>query len=121
MHINIVRTENIDLTDSLHDYLEKKLQKVADKFIDKNDESAQCDVELSKTTEHHQSGPYYRAEFNLHIAGKDLFAASDQEDLYVAIDDARDEIERQLRRHREKQETRLKKGGRKLKRMLRGE
>jgi len=121
MQINIVQTPNIELSDSLSDYLHKKLTSVADKFIPDSDESAQCNVDIGKTTEHHQSGPYYRAEFNLHVAGKNLIAEAEEEDLYAAIDEAKSELARQLRKHYDKRETMLRKGGRKLKAMFRRE
>lgn len=120
MHINIVKATNIELTESLKQYVEKKLRRVSNKFVDKNDESAQCDVELGKTTEHHKNGNVLRAEFNLHVAGKNMYAAAEEEDLYAAIDEARNDLSRQLKSHRGKRETMLRKGGKKLKQMLRG-
>ena len=121
MHINIVQATNIELTDPLRQYVEKKLHNIARKYVSKDDESAQCDVELGKTSNHHQSGNVYRAEFNCHIAGKNLFAEAEQEDLYAAIDEAKDELGRQLKKFNNKRETMLKKGGRKLKQMIRRE
>lgn len=119
MQINIVDTSNLELTDPLRSYAEQKLQKLSTKYVDPNDESAQCDVELSKTTEHHKEGAIYRAEFNVHISGKDLFAASEQEDIYAAVDDAAAKLAKQFTSHRGKRETLLRKGGKKLKQMLR--
>ncbi|MEX0930242.1 MAG: ribosome-associated translation inhibitor RaiA [Candidatus Paceibacterota bacterium] len=120
MRINIVQASNIDLTDAITGYLEKKLTKLSKKFIDPNDESARCDVDLGKTTVHHKSGEIYRAEFNLHIAGKDMFAKADESDLYAAIDAARDDLKRQLRSTQGKRATLLRKGGKRLKDLLRG-
>lgn len=119
MKINIVKTTNIDLTDALTDYVEKKLSGLNQKFIDPNDESVQCDIELGKTTNHHRSGDIYRAEFNLHVAGKDLYAAAEEADLYAAVDEARDDLRRQLKTHRGKKETLFRKGGLKFKEMIR--
>jgi len=121
MQINFVNATNIDLTDSLKDYVELKLQRIAKKFIDSNDESAQCNVELGKTTEHHKTGEIFRAEFNLHISGKDIYAAAEKEDIYVAVDEARYELRRQLKSHQEKQQTMIRKGGKKLKDILKKE
>ncbi|MEX0924622.1 MAG: ribosome-associated translation inhibitor RaiA [Candidatus Paceibacterota bacterium] len=120
MKINIVQATNIDLSDAITNYLEKKLSRVSEKLVDPNDESAMCDVDLGRTTEHHKTGEVYRAEFNLHIAGKDLYAEAEEIDLYAAIDEARDDLERQLKSHQKKQTTLLRKGGKKLKEMLRG-
>ncbi|MEX1028341.1 MAG: ribosome-associated translation inhibitor RaiA [Candidatus Paceibacterota bacterium] len=120
MRINIVQATNIDLTDAITDYLDKKLAKLSAKLIDPNDESAVCDVDLGKKSEHHKNGEIFRAEFNLHIAGKDMYAEAEEIDLYAAIDEARDELERQLKSHQKKRTTLIRKGGKKLKDMIRG-
>jgi putative sigma-54 modulation protein len=44
-----------------------------------------------------------KAEANVHIAGKDLFAAADSDDMYAAIDSLADKLDRQLIKHKEKQ------------------
>ena len=120
MKINIVRAENIDLTDALRTYVEKKLRKISKTYVRAGDESAICDIELGKTTHHHKAGDIFHAEFNLHIAGKDLYVEAQESDLYAAIDEAQDELRRQLKSHREKRLTLIRKGGKRLKDLVRG-
>ena len=43
-----------------------------------------------------------KAEANVHIAGKDIFAAAESEDMYAAIDALADKLDRQLIKHKEK-------------------
>lgn len=43
-----------------------------------------------------------KAEATLHISGADLFANSESEDLYAAIDLLTDKLDRQLIKHKEK-------------------
>jgi putative sigma-54 modulation protein len=47
-----------------------------------------------------------KAESTVHIAGKDVFAASDSEDMYAAIDSLADKLDRQLIKHKEKHRPR---------------
>lgn len=119
MQINIINVFEISLTPAIQDYLEKKLAKIREKLIDPNDESAQCDVELGKTVNQH-SGDIYQVKLILHIAGKNLVTDETASDIYAAIDQARDELERQLRTHQGKQETVFRKRAGQLKRWLKG-
>jgi putative sigma-54 modulation protein len=41
-----------------------------------------------------------RAECNLHVKGRDLFAESSHFDLYAAIDELTDKLDRQVGRHK---------------------
>lgn len=43
-----------------------------------------------------------KAEATLHVAGADIFANSESEDLYAAIDTLTDKLDRQLIKHKEK-------------------
>ena len=43
-----------------------------------------------------------KAEATIHIAGGDLFAHADSEDMYAAIDLMMDKLDRQLVKHKEK-------------------
>ena len=43
-----------------------------------------------------------KAEINLHVRGKDLFAEAVDEDLYAAIDDLVDKLDRQVIKHKTK-------------------
>ena len=41
-----------------------------------------------------------RAECNIHVKGNDLFAESAHEDLYAAVDDLVDKLDRQVVKHK---------------------
>lgn len=103
----------------IKDYLYKKLAHI-DKFLDPNDQSILCDVELGKTTNHHKGGEVFKAEINLHIAGKNLRAVSEMEDLFAAIDVAKDEMIRELQLNKEKRVSSVKRGGAKIKNIIKG-
>lgn len=118
MQINIKGT-NIELTDSLRDYLDKKLEGL-EEFTDSNKEEAIAQVELAKTTNHHRSGDIFRAELNIRVHGKQLRAVSETEDLHSSIDKVKDEIFREVKKHKDKRRSLIRRGGHRVKNMMRG-
>lgn len=118
MRINIKAT-NIELTPEISEYVDK-LKLALDKLVDKDDTTAMSDIEIGKTTKHHQSGEIFRAEITVHVKGNHFRAVAEKETLYAAIDVVKDEISRELRRHKQKRFRLFKKGGEKLKNLMRG-
>lgn len=104
-----VKTTGIELTDALSDYVDEKMSQI-EKFLDSNDGSALCEVEIGVSTKHHKSGEIFRAEVNLHIAGGDFRAESEKEDLYIAINDAKEQIVQTVKGHRKKDRDMFRKG-----------
>ncbi|MCR4312615.1 MAG: ribosome-associated translation inhibitor RaiA [Candidatus Uhrbacteria bacterium] len=101
MRITELTGSYIEITDAIRGYVEKKLEgieKICAGY-------SPCDVraEVGKTGEHHNKGKIWRAEFTLTIPGARLRAESTQEDLYAAIDEAKDDLKRQLVSHKERQ------------------
>lgn len=117
MNINI-KTSNITLTEAITDYTSKRLEAVK-QFL-QNDSTVHCEVELGRTTNHHKNGDIFRAE--IHITGKDrdLYASAEEADLYRAIDMVRDEILREVRTLKEKKISLLRRGGAKIKNIIKG-
>ncbi len=60
------------------------------------------DIELSRTTHHHNKGKIFRAEINIPIGRQQIFSASECEDLYEAMDHCVDTAKRQLIKLKEK-------------------
>ncbi len=113
-----IKTTNISLTPAISEYVEKKLGKTS--RILEGDTTAHCDVELARTTGHHHKGEIFRAEIHIVAAGINAFSRSEKEDLYAAIDDARAEIMRELNSFREKKLSRMRRGGLRIKEMVKG-
>jgi len=105
-------------TPDIRAYVEKRINSL-DKFIDKNDRSVFADVEIGQTTRHHHSGPIFRAEINLHLAGRKLRAVAVGEDLYAAIDEMKDETHRELVSHKDKRVSLVRRGARQIKDLIR--
>ena len=118
MNINIKAT-NMELTDAIRDYVGKKIDSL-EKFISQRGSNAQVQVEVGKTTHHHQKGDVFRAEINISLSGNSyqFRAESETEDLYAAIDLARDEMERELTHFKGKKQALYKRGAKTLKSLL---
>jgi putative sigma-54 modulation protein len=117
MKINIKAT-GIELTPAISDYVHKKVSSL-EKYLEKGSDVV-AQVEVGKSTQHHKSGEVFRAEVHLIGAGFDLYAASEQTDLYAAIDVVKDEISRNLTHQKGKRFALARRGGRMVKDMMRG-
>ncbi len=113
----IIKSTNLDLTEALRDYTEKRLS-----FLEQfAGAESQVSVELEKTTNHHKSGEIFRAEVNVTTPAGSLHrAVSEKTDLYEAIDDIRDEMKREITASKGKERRLWKRGALAVKEMLRG-
>jgi ribosomal subunit interface protein len=117
MNINLKAT-NITLSPSISEYTDKHFKKVSKLLRD--NEAVQCDIELARTTEHHNKGEIFRAEIHIVGGGKNLYASSERSDLYVAIIAVRDEILRELKSKNDKSRSFIRRGGARVKAMVKG-
>jgi len=114
-----IKANNIELTKAIEDYFKSKIDSL-DKFIDSSDESIECNARVSKTTRHHQSGDFFKAEVSIHTAGKIFGAVSEKDNLYAAIDDVRESVMRKMTSYKDKKQTLFKRGAHKVKNLLKG-
>lgn len=112
------KATNVTLTPDIQGYLDKRIQAIQ-KLVDPNDTSVRCQVELEKTTEHHKRGDIYRSEINLHMAGASFRADATAERLLDAIDESKAQMMKELRRHKDKKSSNVRRGGAKLKDFVR--
>jgi putative sigma-54 modulation protein len=117
MNINI-KTTAITLTPAISEYTNKRLDKIQSLLA--NDPSAICDIELAKTTGHHNKGEIFRAEIHIVGAGKNVYASTEESDLYAAIDIVRDQVISELTSEKGKRLKILRRGGAKVKNIIRG-
>ena len=95
MQVNI-SGHHIDLTDFLREYVHKKLAKLEAH----NDHITNVQVTLKVEKSRHY------AEATLHISGANMAASAEHENMYAAIDLLIDKMDRQLLKHKEKQQNR---------------
>ena len=101
MNINLKFT-SLEPTEAIRTYANQKflmLEKIL-KHLDE-DGSADLHLELALTTHHHQKGSVYSAKANLHIPGKDFQVQEEREDLYAAIDIAKDTLLHSLEKYKD--------------------
>ncbi|GAB3310859.1 HPF/RaiA family ribosome-associated protein [Haliea atlantica] len=91
MQLNI-SGHHVEVTDALRDYVQSKFERLQRHF----DQITNTEVTLivEKLVQ--------KAEATIHVAGADIFAAAESEDMYAAIDALVDKLDRQLIKHKEK-------------------
>lgn len=115
-----VKTTNMDMTPAISEYITKKLVDIERMINVEDDVEVLAEIEVGKTTEHHQSSDnLFKAEMNLTISGKLYRSVAKKADIYEAIDEMKDEVMRLLRKDKEKLVDGVRKGGRQAKEMLR--
>lgn len=100
----------------LEEVVEKKFA-AFDKFIGSATD-VRCEVEFQKVTAS-KSGEIYRVEANVWRSGKLFRAEATDTTFEKAIDTVRSELDTELRKAHDKRESLVRRGGRRLKDMLR--
>ena len=102
MKLNI-KTKDIELSDSLSSYANKKIN-VLNKLLSSYDKegSLLVDLELARTTKHHQKGDVYAVVANVEFGGNMIRADHTGENLYKGIGIVRDILKREIRKHKDK-------------------
>ncbi len=118
-----IKSTNLELTPAISTYINEKIGSL-ERFINisedvKTGETAPVEafVEIARTTKHHKHGDVLRAEINMKVKGELLRSEAKDRDIRVALDTAKDIMERQLTEGKSKKQTQSKKGARLLKRL----
>ena len=115
----IVKGTNIKLSSSINQYIEEKIGGL-EKFLKKfNQELTEARVEVGKITRGQRQGDIFRAEVNLSINGHLFRVEETGESLMAAIDLAKDELSREIRKYKDKQTTVFVRGARSWKKFWR--
>lgn len=85
------------ITPAIRDYATGKFGKIKRHF-----DNVVLDVNIVLSVEKLKQ----KAEATMHISGKNLFVECDDENLYAAIDMLVDKLDRQVRKHKDKQSAR---------------
>jgi putative sigma-54 modulation protein len=88
---------HLDVTPALRNYVTSKLDRITRHFDQVVDVKVILTVEKQKEKERRQ-----RAECNIHVKGNDMFAESSHADLYAAVDELVDKLDRQVVRHKDR-------------------
>ncbi len=96
MNLNITG-HHVEVTPALNDYVTGKLDRVIRHFDHVT--SVHVILSVAKLKQ--------KAEVTLHVRGKDIYAEADDADLYAAIDAVADKLDRQVVKHKEKNNNHL--------------
>jgi putative sigma-54 modulation protein len=88
----VVSGHHVVVTPAIRSYVENKLERVVRHFDDVIDVSVILSVQKLRQ----------KAEVTVHVRGKDIYAESDEADLYAAIDLLADKLDRQIIRHKDR-------------------
>lgn len=91
MQINLTG-HHVDITDALRNYVDTKFSKLERHFDHINNVHVILNVEKLMQ----------KAEATLHLNGGEVFATSEHQDMYTAIDGLINKLDRQVIKHKEK-------------------
>ena len=91
MNLNVTG-HHLEITPPIRDYVSSKLERITRHF------DHVIDVNVILTVEKLAQ----KVEANIHVAGKDIHAESQDADMYAAIDALADKLDRQVLKHKEK-------------------
>jgi ribosomal subunit interface protein len=101
-----VKTTGFELSESLTVLVDEKIVAVVEKLLGRLDdrEDIVLDVELAKTTRHHQEGKIWKCEANLVVPHvKNVIRAEEfSESMEGAVDGVKDKLEREIKKYKEK-------------------
>ena len=86
---------HLEVTPALRSYVTSKIDRISRHFDQVVDVKVLLTVEKQREKDRRQ-----RAECNIHVKGDDLFAESTHEDLYAAVDELVDKLDRQVGRYK---------------------
>lgn len=91
MNLNITG-HHVDLTDSLREFVQNKLQRIERHFDGLIDGNVILTVEKVR----------HKAEATLHARGANIHAEAEADNMYTAVDKLIDKLDRQICKHKEK-------------------
>ncbi len=88
---------HLEVTPALRAYVEGKLDRITRHFDQVVGVKVLLSIENQTEKERRQ-----KAECNIHVKGSDLFAESAHENMYAAIDELMDKLDRQVVKHKDR-------------------
>lgn len=96
----VIQGKNIEITESIRDYVEQKITKAVNHFKHLTNE---VDVNLS-IARNPKTAPKQSAEVTLYVNGAIVRAEESSDNLYASVDLVANKISRQLRKYKEKRQ-----------------
>ncbi len=96
-----IKATNLKLTPEVKKAIEEKIATL-DKFIPHIGTSVEAFVEVALETRHHKKGKIYYAEANIKVHGKIIRSEAREENIYRAINEIKDELQRLLKEYKKR-------------------
>lgn len=97
----VIQGKNIEITDAIHEYVHQKIEKAVSHF---QNMTTEVDVHLS-VARNPRINPKQTAEVTIYANGTVIRAEESSENLYASLDLVADKIARQLRKYKEKKQS----------------
>jgi len=85
---------------------------LGEKYYKPGKPRAEAWMEVGKETLHHKKGPFFWAECQMRFPGKSIRSTARAENLKLAINEVKDELQRELKEYKEKMMAKEKRGAR---------
>jgi ribosomal subunit interface protein len=107
---------NVSVDQSLDNLVKNKLTAL-DKYIG-DETDVKCEIEFERLPSH-KSGPICRVEANLWVKGSLYRAETTEETFEAGVDSVKDSLHYEMKKAHQKKDSLVRRGGRKLKEMMR--
>jgi ribosomal subunit interface protein len=97
-----IKSTGLELTPPIKEFIEEKVGSVQ-KFLQRYDGNNEvlAEVEIGRPSTHHNKGEVYFAEININLPGNILRAKTENSDVRVAINDAKDILKREIDKYKD--------------------
>lgn len=117
-----IMSKDYEITAAVKKYLAARLATL-EKLMGDDADTARCEVELGRDTGSKRHGEHvWFAEITIRVPGGASARATNRgSTINEAIDDVKEEVERQLRKAKKTRVSSVRKGGAKVKRLMKGD
>lgn len=113
----VIKGDDFDVTPAIREYIEKRFRKV-DRLAT-SDTPVELFVTTKMTTAHERENTY-RVEVKCRLDAVDYFVSVDRDNLMRSVDEAKQELWREITHTKGKQSALVIRGARKIKKLLKG-
>lgn len=116
-----IRQKNLEITPALNSYIETKILKPIRRLLKshQNSELSLLELEVGRSSLHHQKGKVYYVSAALSFDGKTIQAKSEAEDIRRACDLLEEELKKEMVNYQSKSRALNKRAARRVKKDLR--
>jgi putative sigma-54 modulation protein len=113
----IIKSKDIKISEELNSYIEKRIGKLEKFLEDINSELIEATVEFEKIIGRQKKGEIFEGHINLQFPSKFFRTEVQGDNFFSMIDDAKEELEDEIRKYKTKKETMYKRGARSIKKL----